>query len=69
MKTGDKIDHLAGIDLAVSLGDRVSVGAPLATLSKAGSPDGLEQAAAELLKAFSFSSGAPQSRELILERI
>ena len=68
-KTGDKIDPLAGITLAVKTGDRVAVGAPLATLEKSTDPDGLERAAADLFKAFTISATAPESKSLILERI
>ena len=68
-KAGDRIDPLAGIQLAVSVGDKVVPGAPLATLEKSTCPDGLEQAAAELYKAFSFSQTKPEPKNLILERI
>ena len=68
-KTGDKIDPLAGITLAVKIGDRVAVGAPLATLEKSTDPDGLERAAADLFKAFVISATAPEAKSLILERI
>jgi len=54
-QAGDRIDPLAGITLAVKRGARVAVGAPLATLQTSRGPDGLEQAAAELLKAFTIS--------------
>ena len=65
----DRIDPLAGITLAVKVGDRVATGAPLATLEKSSDPDGLERAAAELYKAFQISSEAPELPPLILERI
>lgn len=68
-KTGDKIDPLAGVTLEAQIGDKVSVGTPLATLEKSTSPDGLEKAAAELLKAFTIGSTAPEVRALIIERI
>ena len=68
-KTGDKIDPLAGVTLAVKVGDRVAVGAPLATLEKSSDPDGLERAAAELYKAFAISAAAPEAKPMILERI
>ena len=55
LETTDRIDHLASVRLAVKLGDRVAVGAPLATLEKSFDPDGLEKAAAELYKAFTIS--------------
>ena len=68
-KTGDRIDPLAGVTLAVKVGDRVAVGAPLATLEKSSDPDGLERAAADLFKAFTISATAPEVKSLILERI
>ena len=68
-KTGDRIDPLAGITLAVKTGDKVAVGAPLATLEKSSDPDGLERAAAELYRAFTISATAPEVKPLILERI
>ncbi|MBO5642603.1 MAG: thymidine phosphorylase [Kiritimatiellae bacterium] len=68
-KQGDKIDPLAGIKLDVKMGDRVCVGTPLATLEKSDSPDGLEAAAANLLKAFTISPNSPEGRSIILQRI
>jgi thymidine phosphorylase len=68
-KTGDRIDPLAGVTLAVKVGERVAVGAPLATLEKSSDPDGLERAAADLFKAFTISATAPETKSLILERI
>ena len=65
----DRIDPLAGITLSVRVGDRVSVGSPLATLEKSFDPDGLERAAADLYKAFQVSSAAPEPLPLILERV
>ena len=69
MEKTDKIDPLAGITLAVRRGDRVSVGSPLATLESSREPDGLERAAADLLKAFTIGPAAPESAGLVLERI
>lgn len=68
-RVGDRIDPLAGITLAVRVGERVTTGAPLATLEKSSDPDGLERAAAELYRAFLVSSDEPVSVPLILERI
>ena len=68
-QTGDRIDPLAGVTLAVKVGDRVAVGAPLATLEKSSDPDGLERAAADLFKAFTISSTVPESKSLILDHI
>ena len=68
-RTGDRIDPLAGINLEVAVGDRVSVGAPLATLEKSFDPDGLEKAAGELFKAFLIAPSAPEARGLVIERV
>ena len=68
-KVGDRIDPLAGVTLAVQVGDRVATGSPLATLEKSADPDGLERAAAELYKAFRIESAAPEPVPLVLERI
>ena len=66
-KAGDKIDPLAGVTLDVKVGDRVSVGAPLATLAKSTEPDGLEKAAADLFRAFQITPEPPSPKPLILE--
>ena len=68
-KPGDSIDPLAGVTLAVKVGDRVATGAPLATLEKSSGPDGLEAAAAELYKAFRILQESPQPEQLIVERV
>ena len=60
MEKTDRIDPLAGVNLAVKRGDRVSVGMPLATLESSRCPDGLERAAADLLKAFVIAPSAPE---------
>ena len=65
----DKIDPLAGITLSVKRGDRVAVGAPLATLESSREPDGLERCAADLLKAFTIGRDAPEDAGLVLERV
>ena len=69
MEKTDKIDPLAGITLSVKRGDRVAVGAPLATLESAREPDGLERAAADLLKALAIGPAAPDGADLVLERV
>ena len=71
VQAGDRIDPLAGITLAVSVGDKVTTGTPLATLEKSSNPDGLEQAAGELYKAFTIENNGESSdgSALILERI
>ena len=68
-KAGDRIDPLAGVRLSVKIGDKVAVGAPLATLEKSFDPEGLEHAAADLYKAFAISATAPEAKSLILERV
>ena len=68
-KTGDRIDPLAGIHLAVKVGDKVTVGQPLATLERSSDPESLTPAAAELYKAFAIGPTAPEPQPLILERI
>ena len=68
-RAGDRIDPRAGVTLAVKVGDRVAVGAPLATLEKATGPEGLEKAAADLYKAFQIAPTAPEPKPLILECI
>ncbi len=69
MKAGDVIDPLAGVTLAVQRGDRVTVGAPLATLEKSSNPDGLERAAADILNAFKIAPEPPEQTSLVLEQI
>ena len=68
-RAGDRIDPLAGVTLSVQVGDRVAVGAPLATLEKSTAPEGLEKAAAELYKAFRVEPAAPEPKPLVIERI
>lgn len=67
LQTSDTIDPYAGVTLAVKPGDRVTVGAPLATLEKSGDPDGLERAAADLFKAFTIVATAPERAPLIAD--
>ena len=66
---GDRIDPLAGVTLAVKVGDKVAVGAPLATLETSTDPEGLERAAADLFKAFAISATEPEKKGLIIDRI
>ena len=68
-KAGDRIDPLAGVTLDVKVGDRVAVGAPLATLAKSTEPDGLEKAAADLFRAFQITPEPPAPKPLILETV
>lgn len=69
LESKDRIDPLAGVTLAVKVGDKVSVGSPLATLMKSKDPDGLERCAADLLKAFTISPAPSECGTLIIERI
>ena len=66
---GDRIDPLAGVTLSVAVGDRVSVGSPLATLTSSVSPDGLEKCAAELYRAFKVVPAQPEKGGLIICRV
>ena len=68
-KAGDRIDPLAGVDLSVGIGDRVSVGSPLATLEKSTGPEGLEQAAAELYRAFRITAERPPAENPVIDRL
>ena len=66
-KAGDKIDPLAGVTLAVKRGDKVAVGAPLATLETTRESDSLESLAADILKAFTIMAERPEPRRFIAE--
>jgi len=68
-KAGDAIDPLAGVTLAVKRGDKVQVGAPLATLETVKGPESLERLAAELLNAFSVEPSRPEVPSLVLEEV
>ena len=68
-KSSDAIDPVAGVELAVTHGDRVVKGQVLAKVVTATRPERLAGAAAEVVKAVRFSSVAPAARELILEEI
>lgn len=69
-KAGDKIDNRAGITLAVSAGDKVAFGSPLAIIEKSSSPDGLEDAAAKLIQAIEIKAAKPETADsLIIEKI
>lgn len=68
-KAGDAIDPLAGVTLAVKRGDRVPVGAPLATLETTREPELLERLAADILKAFSITPERPEPRRWIAAEI
>lgn len=69
-KHGDKIDNRAGITLAVSVGDKVAFGSPLAIIEKSSNPDGLEEAAAKLIQAIEIKAAKPETIDsLIIEKI
>lgn len=63
---GDAIDFDAGITLAVRRGERVVVGAPLATLETATRQDALEEAAAALYKAFEILPEKSEAATLVI---
>lgn len=65
-RTDDTIDPAAGVLLAVTHGDRVEPGQEVATLFAKGRSASLDDAAAELASAFSFSADIPPARRLIL---
>lgn len=65
-RTDDTIDPAAGVLLAVTHGDRVEPGQEIATLFAKGRSALLDDAAAELASAFSFSTDIPPARCLIL---
>ena len=66
-KTDDAIDPAAGVCLAVTHGDAVSPGQPVAKLFARTKSSGLEAAAADLAAAFSFTAEPPPPRRLILK--
>lgn len=68
-RAGDRIDPLAGVTLAASVGDRVTTGQPLATLERSVNPDGLEACAAQMLAAFTIAPEPPANDPLIIERV
>ena len=68
-KAGDRIDALAGVTLAVRHGDKIAVGAPLATLETVRESESLERLASEILDAFVISADRPEPRRLIVEAI
>ena len=57
----------AGVRLAVTHGDAVSQGQPVAKLFARTKSAGLEAAAADLAAAFSFTAEPPPPRQLILK--
>ena len=66
-RTDDVIDPAAGVLLAVAHGDRIDAGMPVAKLFANVKSSMLEDAAAELAAAFSFSDAQPRPRRLVLE--
>jgi len=65
-RTDDAIDPSAGVLLSVTHGDGVVAGQPVARLFADGKSSMLEDAAAELAAAFSFSDEPPPPRRLVL---
>lgn len=68
-KAGDAIDMSAGIRFAVRSGDRVEPGFPVARLYARDRADRLDEAAAMLARAFTFSDVPVSSRNPVLEEI
>ncbi len=68
-KEGDVIDFDAGISLAVGRGERVAVGAELATLETATRQDALESAAGALYRAFEIVPEPCEPPRLVLEEL
>ena len=68
-RAGDRIDPLAGVTLAVGVGDKVVTGQQLATLERSADPDGLEACAAQLFSAFAISPSAPEPTPIIIDRV
>lgn len=64
----DPIDSAVGLSGVVRLGDRVKKGQPLATVH-ASRPDQADAAAKAVLAAISLAASAPDTPDLILERI
>lgn len=67
-RTDDVIDPAAGVLLAVTHGDKVEVGQPVARIFANGKASELENAAADLASAFEFSDEPPSPRRLVLLR-
>ena len=68
-RAGDRIDPLAGVTLAVGVGDKVVTGQQLATLERSADPDGLEACAAQLFAAFSIAAEPVEPSPLVIERV
>ena len=68
-KTDDVIDFAAGVTLAVSRGDRVEAGQPLAELAVCDRPAKLPVAEQLVRAAVTFADEPPASRPLILESL
>ena len=67
-KADDAIDPSAGVLLAVTHGDRVAKGTPVAKLFAKERASLLDEAAADLAAAFSFSEAPPAERVLVLRQ-
>ena len=65
----DLIDHSIGITLKKKIGDRVTVGEPLAVLHSDGDKEKIEAARDKFLAAYSFSPQKVDSPKLILARV
>ena len=65
----DEFATIEGEAPAVKVGDKVTVGQPLATLERSSDPESLTPAAAELYKAFVIGPTAPEPQPLIIEKV
>ncbi|MBO7685979.1 MAG: hypothetical protein J6V72_06340, partial [Kiritimatiellae bacterium] len=68
-KSDDSIDFAAGVTLAVSHGDRVEAGQPLAELAACVRPEKLSEAERLVRGAVTLADEAPAPLELILENL
>ena len=68
-KADDVIDFAAGVTLAVSRGDRVEAGQPLAELAARDRPEKLDVAEQLVRAAVTFADEPPSTRPLILESL
>ena len=63
----DKIDHAAGLEMLVRLGDRVEEGQPF--LRVFGPPDAAQRLKPALLSAFQLHDDPPALSPLVAERV
>jgi pyrimidine-nucleoside phosphorylase len=68
-RSGDQVDHGAGITVHVQVGDRVEVGSPLATLELGTATPDERMVADRTVAAFGIADRPPTDRPLILSRL